>query len=57
MNISVNKNQRITISNNGEIIAYIDDFGTPIVTAGFFKITPEEWKLFWNIAYAFKVNY
>lgn len=57
MNISVNKNQRITISNNGEIIAYIDDFGTPIVTADFFKITPEEWKLFWNIADAFKVNY
>ena len=57
MNITVNKNQRITISNNGELIAYIDYFGTPIVTAGFFKITLVVWKLFWNIADAFKVNY
>ena len=57
MVISVTKNQRIVVKNRGEVIAYIDDFGIPVVTAEFFKLTPQEWNMFWDFVQTFKGKY
>ena len=45
------------VKNKNEIIAYIDDFGIPVVTAEFFKLTPQEWNMFWDFVETFKGKY
>ena len=40
-----------------KIIAYIDDFGIPVITAEFFKLTPQEWNMFWDFVETFKGKY
>lgn len=57
MVISVTKNQRIVVKNGDEIIAYIDDFGVPVVTAEFFKLAPQEYIMFWDFLESFKGKY
>lgn len=57
MIISATKNQRIVVKNRGEVIAYIDDFGIPVITAEFFKLTPQEWNMFWDFVETFKGKY